>query len=198
MSKHLTIQGGKHTAMASIKELASKFPAAKGALLGFGLAFGFIVGSAAVPPPGERVGFVEVEKVLAEMPEAKSIREKLEKEQQQALKELEKKQKDLKEAFDEYERKKTLMKPDEQKKKEEELQAQLAQYRQLEQSKSAALQQKQAELLKPLEEKIAKTIEKIAQQQGYSLVISKGGIANTVLYGDKNVNLTYKVIDAIR
>jgi len=54
------------------------------------------------------------------------------------------------------------------------------------------------ELLEPLEEKIAKTIEKIAQQQGYSLVISKGGIANTVLYGDKNVNLTYKVIDAIK
>jgi outer membrane protein len=184
--------------MASIKELASKFPAAKGALLGFGLTLGFVFGSAAIPPSGDKVGFVEVEKVLAEMPEAKSIREKLEKEQQQAVKELEKKQKDLKDAFDEYERKKTLMKADEQKKKEEELQAQLAQYRQLEQSKSAALQQKQAELLKPLEEKIAKTIEKIAQQQGYSLVISKGGIANTVLYGDKNVNLTYKVIDAIK
>lgn len=184
--------------MASIKELASKFPAVKGAMLGFGLTLGFVFGSAAVPPAGDKVGFVEVEKVLSEMPEAKSIREKLEKEQQQAMKELEKKQKDLKDAFDEYERKKTLMKPDEQKKKEEELQAQLAQYRQLEQSKSNALQQKQAELLKPLEEKIAKTIEKIAQQQGYSLVISKGGIANMVLYGDKSVNLTYKVIDAIK
>lgn len=62
--------------MASIKALASKFPAIKGAMLGFGLTLGFVFGSAAVPPPGDRVGFVEVEKVLSEMPEAKSIREK--------------------------------------------------------------------------------------------------------------------------
>ncbi|MCS7012105.1 MAG: OmpH family outer membrane protein [Chloroherpetonaceae bacterium] len=184
--------------MSSIKECLQHIPAAKGAVLGFGIALGFMLGVAALPPASERVGFVEVEKVIAELPEAKSIKEKLEKEQQQAMKELEKKQKDLKDAFDEYERKKTMMRAEEQKKKEEELQAQLAQYRQLEQAKSAALQQKQAELLKPVEEKIAKTIEKVAQQQGYTLVISKGGIANPVLYGDKSVNLTYKVIDAIK
>jgi outer membrane protein len=184
--------------MSRIEHLSARFSSAKSFVLGFGLAIGFVLGAAFQPPAGEKVGYVEIEKVISEMPEAKPIKEKLEKEARQAQADLEKMQKDLKDAYDEYERKKAMMRADEQKKKEEELQTKMQQLQQQGLSKREALQKREAELLKPVEEKISKTIEKIAQQNGYSIILNKGGVANTVLYGDKSNNLTYKLIDALK
>jgi outer membrane protein len=185
--------------MSRIEQLSTRFSSAKSFVLGFGLAIGFVAGTAFQPPAaGEKVGYIEIEKVISEMPEAKPIKDKLEKEARTAQSDLEKMQKEIKDSYEEYERKKAMMRPDEQKKKEEELQGKMQQLQQQGVSKREALQKREAELLKPVEEKISKTIEKIAQAQGYSIILNKGGVANTVLYGDKSNNLTFKLIDALK
>lgn len=54
----------------------------------------------------------------------------------------------------------------------------------------------QAELFKPVKEKITKVIETLAKELKYSYVLDRAG--DTVLYGDKELDITFKVLDRLK
>ncbi len=54
----------------------------------------------------------------------------------------------------------------------------------------------QAELFKPVKEKIIKVIEQVAKELKYNFVLDKAG--ETLLYGDKEMDLTFKVLDKLK
>ncbi len=174
------------------------FSTGKGFLIGFGFAVGFMLGVGASGANDVKVGFVDTDNVIAQIPDSKGIQEKIKKLQEGAEAEMQKMAKSLQEAFEEYERKKSTMTEDAKKKKEEELLEKRQQLEEFRYQKQTELQRKTAELLKPIEDKVVKAVEKVAKQYGYSIVLNKGGVANPVLYGDKTHDLTFKVLDVLK
>ncbi|MFN3344224.1 MAG: OmpH family outer membrane protein [Chloroherpetonaceae bacterium] len=184
--------------MSVIQQKLSLLSKGKSFLVGFGLAVGFMLGVGASGAGDAKVGYVDTDNVIAQLPDSKGVQEKMKKMQEGAEAEMQKMAKDLQAAFEEYERKKTTMTEDAKKKKEEELLSKRQQLEEFRYQKQNELQKKTGELLKPIEDKVMKAVEKVAKQYGYSIVLNKGGVANPVLYGDKTHDLTFKVLDALK
>ena len=62
------------------------------------------------------------------------------------------------------------------------------------------LQEKQADLLKPLLEKISKVLEEVAKEQKFNFIFDKqsGTLQGSMLYGDKDSDITFKVLDKLK
>ncbi len=58
------------------------------------------------------------------------------------------------------------------------------------------LVQKQNELFKPIKEKITKAIENVAKEQKINFVFDKAD--GTLIYGDKEYDITFKVLDKLK
>lgn len=161
--------------------------------MGFGLAAGLMIGVASMPVQEQKVGYVESDKILADMPEAKSVDTKLKDMGGKAQRELEKLQKDFSDALEIYTSQQPTMTADAKKKREEELKKKQQQLLELRDKKAGELQEEQAKLLMPIRNKITAAIEKVAAAQGYSMVLDKGGLATPVLYANPANNLTRDV-----
>lgn len=58
------------------------------------------------------------------------------------------------------------------------------------------LYQKQNELLKPLIDKMNKTVEEVAKEMKINLVLNK--TEDVIIYGDKELDITFKVLDKLK
>jgi len=58
--------------------------------------------------------------------------------------------------------------------------------------------QKQEELLRPVKEKVLKTIETVAKEEGMQFVFDKTEQAAILLYADSAYEITYKVLDKLK
>ena len=61
-----------------------------------------------------------------------------------------------------------------------------------------ALISRQSELFKPVKDKIIKAIEELSREQKYNFVFDKAEGVGVVLYGDKDLDLTFKVLDKLK
>ncbi len=57
---------------------------------------------------------------------------------------------------------------------------------------------KQAELYKPIRERVLKIIETVASEEGYTFVFDKTETASIMLYGDSDFDMTFKVLDRLK
>ncbi len=57
---------------------------------------------------------------------------------------------------------------------------------------------KQAELYKPIRERVLKIIETVASEEGYTFVFDKTETASILLYGDSGFDITFKVLDRLK
>ena len=69
-------------------------------------------------------------------------------------------------------------------------------YGEYKQNVQQALLAKQSELFKPVKEKITKIIELVAKEMKYNFVLDKAG--ETLIYGDKDLDITFKVLDKLK
>ena len=63
---------------------------------------------------------------------------------------------------------------------------------------SGELYQKQLELFKPIRERVLKAIENAAKNDGYTFVYDKTETVSTMVYGDPEFDITYKVLDLLK
>ncbi|HAX50265.1 MAG TPA: hypothetical protein DCX92_14885, partial [Bacteroidetes bacterium] len=54
----------------------------------------------------------------------------------------------------------------------------------------------QLELFKPVKEKITKAIETLAKELKYNIVLDKA--SDALIYGDKDIDITFKVLDKLK
>jgi Skp family chaperone for outer membrane proteins len=54
----------------------------------------------------------------------------------------------------------------------------------------------QLELFKPVKEKITKSIETLAKELKYNIVLDKA--SDALIYGDKDIDITFKVLDKLK
>lgn len=144
-----------------------------------------------------KLGVVDVETVLKELPEAieadKVIKDKGQKMQDTLLK----MQQDLQAKLDQYQKQKSMMPLDKQQKEEESLQQQnmlFIQYREEKFGQQGELNKLRENLLDPIRTKIRKAIEGVAKEEKIALVVDK----MAAIYSDGSIDITYKVLDKIK
>lgn len=162
---------------------------------------------------GIKVGFVDSEVILKQLPESQKVLAELEGLKKLYIDTIQNKEKNLKsnaESFKvRYEEAQKMVEsgqiksePDLKKLNEEiqtlqkGLQEQddaLSVYKQKIQEE---LVQKQGEMFKPIKEKITKSIEAVAKEMKINFVFDKAD--GTLIYGDKEFDITFKVLDKLK
>jgi outer membrane protein len=143
-----------------------------------------------------KIGVVQTETILKEMPEAISADKEIRELQKLYSDSLAKMQDDFMKRYDTYTKQKTMMNSDQQKKEEESLtifQNQILQFRE---QVLNIIAKKRDELLAPIKTKIMAAIEQVAKEEKINLVLEKG--TDVVLYSEDEFDLTYKILDKIK
>jgi outer membrane protein len=160
-------------------------------VLAFGLAT--VVSNAQTAPL--KIGYVDVEYILTQMPEIKQIDNQLQTLQGQLKKQYDTKVAEFQKKLQEYQQFSATVPDAVKQNTERELQQLQQNIQKLEQDSSADLQKKQATLLEPVYAKIGKAIEDVAKENAFNLILSQqiNGL-DVILYGDEKLDVSDLVL----
>ncbi len=159
-----------------------------------------------------KIAFVDSEIIIAQLPEAQGVKTQLESLQKQYIDTITAIENDIKSKADAFKAKyedaqKQIeagkLTADQIKALESELGIMQEEVQALDQELAAykqniqkVLYDTQVELFKPVKEKITKAIEGIAKELKYNMVLDKA--SDAVIYGDKDIDITFKVLDKLK
>jgi len=173
----------------------------------------FLFAVVAAPASSQvKIAFVDSEVIIAQLPEAQEVKKKLEDLQKLYIDTITVKENDIKTKADAFKTKyedaqKQIeagkLNADQIKALEGELGMMQEEVQVLDQELSVYKQgiQKQLydvqlELFKPVKEKITKSIEALAKELKYNIVLDKA--SDALIYGDKDIDITFKVLDKLK
>ncbi|MFW5726452.1 MAG: OmpH family outer membrane protein [bacterium] len=120
------------------------------------------------------------------MPETKQIQSELQAYQRQLSNKINATAQGLQQQFAQYQQEAQNMTEQARQEKEEELQALQQQIQQDQQQAQLSLQRKEQELLAPVYDKIQLNIDKVAEQEGFTHILSSDVAGNAILLYVKN------------
>lgn len=144
-----------------------------------------------------KIGYTNVDYLIASMPESKQIEGDLKIYKDQLDKQLEIKVKEFREKYDSYEKGASMMTDVIRADKEKELQDLNGQIEAFQKNAEKSLQEKQQKLMKPVLEKIQKAIDDVAVENGFTYILSSDGAMGQVpiiLYGQDSLNVSDTVL----
>jgi len=141
----------------------------------------------------QKIGFVDMQKAIQATAAGKKAKSELEGEFNKKKKELEKKEADLKKMGEDLERKKSVLSEEVLGKKQAEFQEEMMKYRDVVGKSQIEIQKKERDLTAPILEKMKKTIEKVAKEKGYSMILEN---SQMVLFATSDADLTDAVVKA--
>ena len=134
-----------------------------------------------------KIGYTSVEYVLSQMPESKQIESDLKTYGSQLEAQVKSKQTEYQTKLDAYQKGASTMTPVIKADKEKELQSLGQSIQEFGQSAQQSMQQKQQGLLRPVLDKIQKTIDAVATENGYTYILNSDSGSNPVLlHGPKD------------
>lgn len=150
--------------------------------------------------PQVKIGVVDSEIILSQLPEYKQAQDKLNEIVKKWQAELDSLSMNYQEKLDNY-RKQEAMMTEEVKLKEQQdlmkLEQEIYNFRQRKFGQQGDFAMEQDRLLSPIKQNIIKAIEKVAKEEKVTLVLDKAGEV-VVLYSDPSYDLTFKVLDQLR
>ncbi len=165
------------------------------------LALVILAAAGSVYAQTQKTGYVDSETILKQFPEAIKAQGELDNLIEKWNNQIDSMTYNLQQAYQTYQKQAGNMKED---KKAEEQQKLVQQQQLIEEFKRSKFAQgtgeiykKQEELLKPVKEKIFKTIEVVAKEENMQFVFDKTGEI-LLLYADPAFDITYKVLDKLK
>src|SRR5262252_7182556 len=147
------------------------------------------------PAPGaSRVGFVDIQRVLARSSAGVAAREQLEKEKAVMQKQVDDQRAELEKLRDELEKKGQLLSADARREKQELLERKVRDARRLVDDLQGTLQKKEEALLAKVLQDVSGLIQKIGKDKGYTIVLERQ--RSSILYASPESDLTDEVIRA--
>ncbi|MGB3183245.1 MAG: OmpH family outer membrane protein [Cyclobacteriaceae bacterium] len=132
---------------------------------------------------GFKIGYVDVDYVLSQMPEAKTIDSELKAYEKQLSAQLQSKYETFQQKAQDFQENRGSMIPEVAADRQSELQELQTSIQEFQQRAEGAMQQKRQDLLDPVYEKIQNSIDAVAKEQDYDYVLSpKVGGLPVVLY----------------
>jgi outer membrane protein len=164
--------------------------------------FIFAASTFAQTSTGVKLGFVDSEIILKQLPEAIKAQGDLDALIQKWNVQLDSMSQAFQEGVANYQKQSATMKDAQKKETEQKLVTQRQMVEEFQKSKFAQgtgeVYQKQEVFLKPVKEKVLKTIETVAKEEGMQFVFDKTEQAAILLYADSAYEITYKVLDKLK
>ncbi len=146
-----------------------------------------------------KVGYVDSETIMKQLPEAQEAQRKVEALIQQWQVELQKMKDEWKSKYDEYERRKLILTDEARAQMERELSEldrKIADFQMQKFGPDGELYHRQDELIKPIQDKIFNAIKEVAIEEGFDFVFDKSGEI-LLLYANEKYDLTQKVLNKL-
>lgn len=144
-----------------------------------------------------KLGYTNIDYVLAKTPEAKDIQNQLTIQRTQSENELKRMQKELEDKYGAYEKGAAQMSDVIRKDRETELQGLQTRIQEFGRTAEQSLQTKYQQLVNPVVQKIQKAIDEVAKAEGYTYVFNLDAGANTIpilLVAPEDNNITDLVL----
>ncbi len=145
----------------------------------------------------QKIGYVNSETIIKELPEAKDSQAKLESILKGWQDEIEKKGAALQAKYEEYQKQSNMLNESSKQAKQKELVDEEQKLNQYRQEKQQELKVQQEKIMKPIQEKVFKAIATIAKEQKLAFVLDRATEV-PVLYADPQYDYTYKVLDMLK
>lgn len=153
----------------------------------------------ALPVGAQKYACVNTDYVLRSVPEYANAQKRLDKYVQDWQKELVDKQAEVESLRAEFEQESYLLPDNLKKRRQEELKAKEQEIRDLQQQRfgpGGDLDKKRAELLKPVQDRVYATIERVAHEKNYAFVFDKAG-SSAVLFASKKYDISDEVLELL-
>ena len=147
-------------------------------------------------PAQMKLGHVSTEAIMKQLPDAQDAQKQLDALTAGWQEELNKMQNDWKKKYDEYDKKKLIMTDQRRADTERELREldqKMADFRTQKFGQNGELFGKQNELMKPVQDRVFKAIQDVAQEEGFDYVFDKSGEI-ILMYTNPKYDLTDKVL----
>lgn len=146
-----------------------------------------------------KIGHLSSEAIMQQLPDAQDAQRQLDAFVAEWQGALTKMQQEWKQKFDEYDKRKLIMTEARRAEAEKELRdldQRIADYRNQKFGQNGELFTKQNELMKPIQDRVFKVIEEIAQEEGYDYILDKSGEI-LMMYAKKENDVTSKVLERL-
>ncbi len=146
-----------------------------------------------------RVGVVNAETILKELPEALTASKTIEEAALKVRDTLQLMQKEFETRIENYRKQEAMMTADAKRKEEESLNALRTRFLQYQEEKlgnTGEIARMREALLQPIRAKVNEAIAAVAKEEKLNLVLDK--VAGLVLYNDEKLDVTYKVLDRMK
>jgi outer membrane protein len=163
---------------------------AMGALLGLGAE-----ASAQGAAGSLKIGFIDMQRAIQETSTGKKAKKDLEKEFNSKKAELQKKEEEIKKMNEDLEKKRVALSDEARSRKMQELSQEMAKFQREVTESQMNLQRREQSLTKPIVDKLQEAIDRIAKDQGFTMILEKGQ-QPTVIWAKKEVDLTDEVVKA--
>ncbi len=147
-----------------------------------------------------KIGYINSEAIMQQLPEAQDAQKQLDALTADWQSELTKMQTDLQHKFEDYDKKKLIMSDKRRMDAEKELQdldKKMVDFRTAKFGTSGELFTKQNELMKPVQDKVFKSVKDVADEGGYDYVFDKSSTTLLMFANEKN-DLTAKVLSKLQ
>lgn len=145
-----------------------------------------------------KIGFMNPQEVLNQLPERADIEQKLNSFVQQKRSELNQKSTEFQQAVSTYQQNAASMSEQEQQKREEELSTQEQELREMQQSIQQQIQQRRSELMAPIYNRMDQAIAAIAESNNLDFVLNETtGMGETIIFysADQKLDVTQQVLN---
>lgn len=153
----------------------------------------------ALPAVAQKYACVNTDYVLRSIPDYGSAQKRLDKYVADWQKELADKAAELDDMRADFEQESYLLPENLKKRRQEEIRAKEQEIRDLQRQRFGAggdLDRKRAELMKPIQDRVYNTIERVAQEKNYAFVFDKSASA-TLLYANKKYDISDEVLELL-
>ena len=128
-----------------------------------------------------KIGYVDTDYILTQMPEAKQIQSELQAYQRQLTNKIQATMQGFQAQYQEYQESGSTMTEQARQEKEQQLQELQQQIQQDQQQAQLSMQRKEEELLAPVYEKIQTNIDKVAEQNNFTHIFNSNIAGNAIL-----------------
>lgn len=160
------------------------------------IVYGFILFAALQMSFAQKIGYVNTKDVLAKMEEYNSIQDEINRTSQKWQQELEKMHQSIEEKYRDYQANEVIMPEDVRKDKQEEifkLERDAKEYREKKFGYNGELFQLQDTKVKPIQERVMKAVEAVAQRKRVDFIFDKAAGDVSWLYTNATFDLTPEV-----
>ncbi|OGU29865.1 MAG: molecular chaperone Skp [Ignavibacteria bacterium GWA2_35_9] len=147
-----------------------------------------------------KIGYVDSDTIMDNLPDAQDARQKLDALIQEWQGELNKLEGDWKNKYDDYEKRKLIMTDQTRAETEAELvklEKQISEYREKKFGTNGELFQKQDELMHPVQNRVFNAIKEVAEEEELDFVLDRSGDV-MLLYAKEEYDLTAKVLEKLK